>query len=82
MHQIEYNEDDVKDQIEMFSLQIANENLQFSAAGFFPIDYTLVFSVRTNDEINTIYITNFHFLDYWRNNHLSDNIDTVFFNLK
>lgn len=30
----------------MFSLQIANEQVEFSAAGFFPINYTLVFSVR------------------------------------
>lgn len=34
------------DEIEMFSLQIANEEVEFSAAGFFPVNYTLVFSVR------------------------------------
>lgn len=45
LHQIEYTDDDVKDQIEMFSLQIVNENLNFSAVGFFPVDYTLIFSV-------------------------------------
>lgn len=46
LHQIEYTDDDVKDQIEMFSLQIVNENLYFNAVGFFPVDYTLIFSVR------------------------------------
>lgn len=45
LHQIEYTDDDVKDQIEMFSLQIVNENLNFNAVGFFQVDYTLIFSV-------------------------------------
>jgi hypothetical protein len=45
IHKIETYDHDVIDEIEMFSLQIANENVQFSAAGFFPINYTLVFSV-------------------------------------
>jgi hypothetical protein len=45
IHQIDTDDHDVIDEIEMFSLQIANENVEFSAAGFFPINYTLVFSV-------------------------------------
>lgn len=35
----------MKDQIEMFSLQIANEQVEFNASGFFPINFTLLFSV-------------------------------------
>jgi hypothetical protein len=46
IHKIETENHDVIDQIEMFSLQIANEKVEFSAAGFFPINYTLIFSVR------------------------------------
>jgi hypothetical protein len=46
IHKMETENHDVIDQIEMFSLQIANEKVEFSAAGFFPINYTLIFSVR------------------------------------
>jgi hypothetical protein len=45
IHQIETENQDIVDEIEMFSLQIANEKVEFSAAGFFPINYTLIFSV-------------------------------------
>ncbi|NP_001138956.1 gustatory receptor Gr63 [Tribolium castaneum] len=45
IHKIETNEHEIIDKIEMFSLQILNERAEFNAAGFFPIDYTLVFSV-------------------------------------
>lgn len=45
IHKIESDKLDVIDEIEMFSLQIANNNSQFSAAGFFVVDYTLLFSV-------------------------------------
>ncbi|XP_044265359.1 putative gustatory receptor 28a [Tribolium madens] len=45
IHKIETESHDVVDEIEMFSLQIANAQVEFSAAGFFPINYTLVFSV-------------------------------------
>jgi hypothetical protein len=47
IHKIETADHHVIDEIEMFSLQIANEGVEFSAAGFFPINYTLVFSVST-----------------------------------
>jgi hypothetical protein len=33
------------DAIEMFSLQISNSRVEFSAAGFFAINYALLFSV-------------------------------------
>ncbi|KAI4466614.1 invertebrate gustatory receptor [Holotrichia oblita] len=45
LHQIDTDDVDVKDQIEMFSLQIVNEKLEFTAAGFFTINYGLLFSV-------------------------------------
>ncbi|KAJ3637021.1 hypothetical protein MTP99_000510 [Tenebrio molitor] len=45
IHQIETENQDMIDEIEMFSLQIANEKVEFSAAGFFPINYTLIFSI-------------------------------------
>ncbi|KAJ3647886.1 hypothetical protein Zmor_019735 [Zophobas morio] len=45
IHKIETEEHDLIDEIEMFSLQIANEQVEFNAAGFFPINYTLVFSI-------------------------------------
>lgn len=45
IHKIETDDNDVKDQIEMFSLQIAHKRVEFSAGGLFPIDYTLLFSV-------------------------------------
>jgi hypothetical protein len=44
-HHIETENQDMIDEIEMFSLQVANEKVEFSAAGFFPINYTLIFSV-------------------------------------
>lgn len=59
LHRIDYGDDDVKDQIEMFSLQIANENLHFTAAGFFPVDYTLIFSVSEADFFSNL--SNFSF---------------------
>ncbi|RZC38195.1 7tm 7 domain containing protein, partial [Asbolus verrucosus] len=43
IHRIETEDHDVRDGIEMFSLQIANERVEFNAAGFFPVNYTLVF---------------------------------------
>jgi hypothetical protein len=46
IHQIETENQDMVDEIKMFSLQIANNQVEFSAAGFFPINYTLIFSVR------------------------------------
>nr|AWT23295.1 GR2 [Hycleus cichorii] len=45
IHQIDTNDPEIRDEIEMFSLQIINEQVEFNAAGFFPIDYTLVFSI-------------------------------------
>lgn len=45
IHQIDTEDFDMRDEIEMFSLQMANENIEFNAAGFFPIDYSLLFSV-------------------------------------
>ncbi|XP_044746570.1 putative gustatory receptor 2a [Coccinella septempunctata] len=45
IHQIETEDFDMRDEIEMFSLQIANENIEFSSGGFFPIDYSLLFSI-------------------------------------
>ncbi|RZB39733.1 7tm 7 domain containing protein [Asbolus verrucosus] len=45
IHRIETDDRDVLVEIEMFSLQIANERAEFSAAGFFAINYTLVFSI-------------------------------------
>ncbi|XP_022912983.2 putative gustatory receptor 28b [Onthophagus taurus] len=45
LHQIDTDDMDVKDQIEMFSLQIVNEKLEYTAAGFFIIDYSLLFSI-------------------------------------
>lgn len=45
IHQIETSDYDIKDEIEMFSLQIANEQVEFNAAGFFPINYSLLFSI-------------------------------------
>ncbi|XP_063908532.1 putative gustatory receptor 28b [Zophobas morio] len=45
IHRIETEDHDTIDEIEMFSLQMANEEVEFSAAGFFPVNYTLVFSI-------------------------------------
>lgn len=45
LHDIEYPDNDLKDQIEMFSFQIAHHPIQFNAAGYFPINYSLLFSV-------------------------------------
>jgi hypothetical protein len=45
IHKLDTEDHDIRDEIEMFSLQIANEQVEFNAAGFFPINYTLVFSV-------------------------------------
>ncbi|RZC37788.1 gustatory receptor 28b [Asbolus verrucosus] len=45
IHKIDTEDHDIRDEIEMFSLQIANAQVEFNAAGFFPINYTLVFSI-------------------------------------
>ncbi|XP_008195702.2 putative gustatory receptor 28b [Tribolium castaneum] len=45
IHKIDTEDHDIRDEIEMFSLQIANEQVEFNAAGFFAINYTLVFSI-------------------------------------
>lgn len=45
IHKIRTQDLDIIDGIEMFALQIANERAEFTAAGFFPINYTLLFSV-------------------------------------
>ncbi|EFA07616.1 gustatory receptor 119 [Tribolium castaneum] len=44
IHKIATNDHEIIDKIEMFSLQILNERAGFTAAGFFPIDYTSAFS--------------------------------------
>ncbi|RZC42879.1 7tm 7 domain containing protein [Asbolus verrucosus] len=54
IHKIETENHDIMDEIEMFSLQIANEKVEFNAAGFFPINYTLVLQFQTG-------ITDSHF---------------------
>ncbi|KAJ3637026.1 hypothetical protein MTP99_000514 [Tenebrio molitor] len=45
IHKIDTEDRDMIDAIEMFSLQITNSRVEFSTAGFFPINYTLVFSI-------------------------------------
>lgn len=45
IHKIDTEDHDTIDEIEMFSLQIANEQVEFNAAGFFPVNFTLLFSV-------------------------------------
>ncbi|KAJ3637022.1 hypothetical protein MTP99_000510 [Tenebrio molitor] len=45
IHKIETDDSKIIEEIEMFSLQMANQQVEFSAAGFFPINYTLVFSI-------------------------------------
>ncbi|KAJ3647481.1 hypothetical protein Zmor_019358 [Zophobas morio] len=45
IHRIDTEDCDIRDEIEMFSLQIANEEVEFNAAGFFSINYTLIFSI-------------------------------------
>ncbi|XP_068895044.1 putative gustatory receptor 28b [Tenebrio molitor] len=45
IHKIETEDHDTRDEMEMFSLQIANEEVEFNAAGFFPINFTLLFSI-------------------------------------
>lgn len=47
IHQIRSTNYEVKDEIEMFSLQVAHELDDFTAAKVFPINHSLVFSVRT-----------------------------------
>jgi hypothetical protein len=58
IHKIQTTNHHVIDEIEMFSLQIANEGVEFTAAGFFSINYTLVFSVST---LFSCEIINFNF---------------------
>ncbi|KYB28953.1 gustatory receptor for bitter taste 66a-like [Tribolium castaneum] len=45
IHKIVTDDRDLTDEIEMFSLQVANGDIEFSAAQFFPIDHTLLFSI-------------------------------------
>jgi hypothetical protein len=45
IHKVQTEEHDSIEEIQMFSLQIANERVEFSAAKFFPIDHSLIFSV-------------------------------------
>ncbi|RZB38944.1 7tm 7 domain containing protein, partial [Asbolus verrucosus] len=64
IHKIETEDHDVRDRIEMFSLQMANEQVEFNAAGFFPINYTLVFSITGGV---TTYITDHININYQKN---------------
>lgn len=45
LYQIDSTDEYIKDEIELFSIQIANEQVEFCAARFFPINYSLLFSV-------------------------------------
>lgn len=68
----------MKDQIEMFSLQIAHKRVKFSAAGLFPIDYTLLFSVGTNS-LHKLFLTKIIlFVDHWRSNNKFSYTNTIF----
>jgi hypothetical protein len=58
----------------MFSLQMVNQKVEFSAAGFFPINYTLVFSV-SEQKPTTSYCK--RVVDHWRSDHVHNYIDTI-----
>lgn len=60
IHKIETEESDIIDEIEMFSLQVSNNNIHFSAAGFFPIDYTLLFSVSATNLVLLIWVSSLY----------------------
>lgn len=45
-HRIRNTDYDMKDEIEMFSLQVAHELNDFTAAKVFSINHSLLFSVR------------------------------------
>lgn len=45
IHQMHTTDYEVKDEVEMFSLQIAHTLEDFTAAKVFPINHSLVFSV-------------------------------------
>jgi hypothetical protein len=58
----------------MFSLQMANQKVEVSAAGFFPINYTLVFSVSEQSP-KTPYCK--RVVDHRRSDHVHNYIDTI-----
>ncbi|RZB39709.1 gustatory receptor Gr64 [Asbolus verrucosus] len=62
IHKIETEDHDMIDEIEMFSLQIANERVEFNAAGFFPVNYTLVFSIIAMEKQFEKFVNNFRIL--------------------
>jgi hypothetical protein len=78
IHKIKTENHDVIDEIEMFSLQMANEKVEFSAAEFFPINNTLIFSVRRSLYFRFESVFSF-VADHWRCNHLHYNINTTIF---
>ncbi|KAJ3637014.1 hypothetical protein MTP99_000509 [Tenebrio molitor] len=45
IHKIKTDNHDIIDEIEMFSLQIANARVEFTAADFFAINYALLVSI-------------------------------------
>jgi hypothetical protein len=63
----------------MFSLQMANQKVEFSAAGFFPINYTLVFSVSEQSSTSP-YCK--RIVDHWRSDHVHNHINTIGSNTK
>lgn len=70
----------MKDEIEMFSLQIAHELDDFTAANVFPINHSLAFSVKKRIVIeNGI---NMLFADDWWSKHTSNYYYSTFTKIK
>lgn len=45
LYEIDTKDDYIKNEIELFSLQIANERVEFNAGGFFPVNLNFLFTV-------------------------------------
>ncbi|KAF5307188.1 hypothetical protein FQR65_LT00704 [Abscondita terminalis] len=59
IHKIDTDNNTIKDQIAMFSLQIAHKRMEYSAAGLFPINYSLIFSIIGGVTANLVILIQF-----------------------
>lgn len=67
----------MNNEVEIFSLQLAHEKVEFNAGGFFPINYTLIFSV-SSPSLRLRRRLRFSCADHRRRDHQLGDIDPVF----
>ncbi|KAF5301387.1 hypothetical protein FQA39_LY10785 [Lamprigera yunnana] len=59
IHKIDTDSNTIKDQIAMFSLQIAQKRMEYNAAGLFAVNYSLIFSIIGGVTANLVILIQF-----------------------